>query len=303
MLSQKLPAAIAVCFALALGACVDDVVVSQSQGAEAPAAGSQTLQKLFEDSDEASLKLSPIGALFRGDQRYAGEFGDYISDAYIEQSRRDAESDLKRLNQIDRASLSRQDQIAYDVFAYQTKQNLDGLTPEFVALVAPRPLNHLNGLHVQYPDISSGKSAARFQTVEDYDNGLKRMTGFVTYLDRCIERMKQGMKTGVVESKLTMKLMLPQLDELIGQGVEKSPFWQPIKDMPASFSAADKTRLTEAYRPDRAGVRAVAHVREERVPAGGARWRGLGLDEGWRQALSLSGGDADHDEAFAGRDP
>ncbi len=248
MLSQKLPAAVAVCFALALGACVDDVVVSDSQGAEAPAVGSQALQKLFEDSDEASLKLSPIGALFRGDQRYAGEFGDYISDAYSEQSRRDAESDLKRLNQIDRASLSRQDQIAYDVFAYQTKQNLEGLTPEFVALVAPRPLNHLNGLHVQYPDISSGKSAARFQTVEDYDNGLKRMTGFVTYLDRCIERMKEGMKSGVVESKLTMKLMLPQLDVLIGQGVEKSPFWQPIKDMPASFSAADKTRLTEAYR-------------------------------------------------------
>jgi uncharacterized protein (DUF885 family) len=249
MLSRKVSAALAVSVSLLLGGCVDDVVVSASQdAAENPPAGAAALQKLFADSDEASLKLNPIGALFRGEQRYAGEFGDYITDGYIEQLRRDASSDLRRLQKIDRAALGPQDQIAYDVFEYQTKQTLDGLTPEFVALNVVRPVNHLNGLHVQYPDVSSGKSAARFQTVEDYDNGLKRMAGFVTYLDRAIGRMKEGMKSGVVESKLTMKLMLPQLDELVGQGVEKSPFWQPITDMPAAFSAADKTRLTEAYR-------------------------------------------------------
>lgn len=249
MLSQKMRALVAVCLPLMLAACVDDVVVAASQeAAEKPPSGSAALHKLFEESDEASLKLNPIGALFRGDQRYAGEFGDYISDAYIDQSRRDAESDLRRLNEIDRSGLNPQDQIAYDVFAYQTKQTIEGLAPEFVALVAVRPLNHLNGLHVQYPDLSSGKSAARFQTVEDYDNGLKRMTGFVTYLDRCIERMREGMKSGVVESKLTMRLMLPQLDVLVKQGVEGSPFWQPIKNMPATFSDADKKRFTEGYR-------------------------------------------------------
>ena len=142
------------------------------------------LKKLFADSDEASLKLSPIGALFRGDQRYADQFGDYISDEFIEQQRRDAASDLKRLHAIDRASLTPQDQLAYDVFEYQTMQNQAGLSPEFVALTVVRPLNHLNGLHIQYPDISSGKSAARFQTVADFDNGLKRIDGFVLYLDR-----------------------------------------------------------------------------------------------------------------------
>jgi uncharacterized protein (DUF885 family) len=241
-------AMVAVAASLMLTGCLDDVVVKNEEAPAAPASPAAAMQKLFEDSDEASLKLNPIGALFRGDQRYAAEFGDYITDAYIEQTRRDAAADLRRLEKIDRAALSAQDQIAYDVFKYQTKQALDGLTPEFVALNVVRPVNHLNGLHVQYPDISSGKSAARFQTVEDYENGLKRMQGFVTYLDRAIGRMKEGIKSGVVESKLTMKLMLPQLDELIGQGVEKSPFWQPIKDMPSAFSDGDKTRLTEAYR-------------------------------------------------------
>lgn len=250
MLSQKLlPAAAVVLASLTLTACLDDIAVPPDQTAqEALPSASKALRKVFADSDEASLKLNPISALFRGDQRYAGDFGDYISDGYIEQSRRDAETDLERLYEIDRKALPAQDQVAYDVFEYQTKQTLAGLTPEMVALGVVRPLNHLNGFHVQYPDVSSGKSAARFQTVEDYDNGLKRMQGFVVHLDRAIERMREGMKTGVVESKLTIRLMVPQLDELIAQGIDKSPFYQPIKDLPATIAEPDKKRLTDAYR-------------------------------------------------------
>lgn len=288
MLSWKVSAAVAVSLTLALGGCVDDVVVSASQeAAENPPAASAALQKLFEDSDEAQLKRNPIEALYRGDQRFSSEFGDYITDAYIEQRRRDAAGDLRRLEKIDRSALGPQDQLAYDVFSYQTKQNLDGLSPELVALTIVRPINHMNGLHVHYPDINSGKSVARFQTVEDYDNGLKRMTGFVVYLDRTIARMKEGMKSGVVESKLTTKLMLRQLDDFIEQGLEKSPFWQPIVNLPASFSVADKARLTEAYRQTLslqvlpAFDRLKAFLRDEYLPAARS---GVGL--GW-----MKGGD------------
>lgn len=228
---------------LVLSSCVANPATPA--GATPPA---QALRQLFDDSDEASLKLSPIGALFRGDQRYAAEFGDYITDAYFAQLRNDADSELKRLRAIDRAALRPQDQIAYDVFEYQTVQNQRGLTAEFVALNAVRPLNHLNGLHIQFPDISSGKSAARFQTVEDYDNGLKRIDGFVQFLDRSIERMREGMKSRVVESKLTVRLMIGQLDELIGQGVDKSPFYLPVTAIPDTIAKPDVARLSSAYR-------------------------------------------------------
>jgi uncharacterized protein (DUF885 family) len=228
---------------LALSSCVNNSAMS----ADTSQAGSD-LRQLFDDSDEATLKLSPIGALFRGDQRYADVFGDYITDDYIAQLRRDADAELKRLRAIDRAGLTQQDHLAYDVFEYQTLQNQKGLAPDFVALTVVRPLNHLNGLHIQYPDISSGKSAARFQTLADYDNGLKRIDGFVRYLDRSIERMRQGIKSRVVESKLTVRLMIPQLDELIGQGVDKSPFWLPVASMPDTIAAADVARLSMAYR-------------------------------------------------------
>ena len=39
----------------------------------------------------------------------------------------------------------------------------------------------MNGLHVQYADISSGNSFAPYKTVKDYDDGLKRIDGFIVY--------------------------------------------------------------------------------------------------------------------------
>lgn len=221
---------------------------SQQEGTTQQAQKLSPLHQLFADSDEASLKLSPISALFRGDERYMGEFGDYISDDFVYAQVKLAEEDHRRLQAIDRKSLSPQDQIAYDVFAYQNLMAREGLKKVYVDLSIVRPINHFSGLHAQYQDMNSGKSAAPYKTVKDYDNGLKRMDGFVTFLDRCIARMKQGVRSGVVETKLTTRQMIRQFDDLIAQGVENSPFFQPIKDMPKEFSEADRTRLTKAYR-------------------------------------------------------
>ena len=221
---------------------------TQKEGATQQAPKLSPLHQLFADSDEASLKLSPISALFRGDERYMGEFGDYITDDFVYAQVKLAEEENSRLQAIDRKSLSPQDQIAYDVFAYQNLMAREGLKKLYVDLTVVRPINHFNGLHAQYQDINSGKSAAPYKTVKDYDNGLSRMDGFVTFLDRCIARMKQGVRSGVVETKLTTRQMIKQFDDLIAQGVDNSPFWQPIKDMPKEFSEADRTRLTKAYR-------------------------------------------------------
>ncbi len=40
----------------------------------------EKMKALFAQSDEDSLKRNPIGALFRGDERYADQLGDFISD-------------------------------------------------------------------------------------------------------------------------------------------------------------------------------------------------------------------------------
>ncbi|MCY7398929.1 MAG: DUF885 domain-containing protein, partial [Sphingomonas bacterium] len=98
---------------LALAACATPPVAAPS--AIAPAArmsqseAHDALFAVFKASDEASLKLNPLEALFRGDMRYADRFGDMISDDYFAASRAAVVSDLAALRAIDRALLSATD--------------------------------------------------------------------------------------------------------------------------------------------------------------------------------------------------
>jgi uncharacterized protein (DUF885 family) len=231
--------------------------------ASAPAAQGEDakLLKLFADSDEANLRRNPINALFRGDMRYADQFGDYITDAYYDGERKAAQDELDALHKIDRAKLTDVNKIAYDVYEYNHKDTLKSLSPEILALNVVRPINHFSGFHTFYPTFASGKGAAPFKTVADYDNNLKRHKGYVILIDRSIGRFREGMKSGVVETKLTINNVIAQLDALLAQKLEESPLYGPVLQFPADFSQADKDRLTAAYKAEIEGDIYPAHKR------------------------------------------
>ncbi|HEU5285423.1 MAG TPA: DUF885 family protein, partial [Sphingomicrobium sp.] len=221
-------------------------------GAPAPEAARKSphdrLFDLFKASDEASLSRNPLSALFRGDLRYADRLGDGITDEYYAAERAAAEADLAALRAIPRAELNATDQVAYDVFEYSTKDTLRGLQPDMLALTAVRPMNHFFGFHTFYPTIASGKGAAPFKTLVDYENNLKRHRDFVVYLDRAIGRFRQGRDTGVVETKMTVRNMIEQLDNQLKEKPEDSAYFGPVKQFPAEIGAADRARLTGEYR-------------------------------------------------------
>ena len=218
-----------------------------AQSAVAENSAARDLHQLFKDSDEASLRRNPLYGIFRGDMRYADRFGDYITDAYFAAEKQANEEDMARLAKIDRTKLNPTDQIAYDVFKWQTEQTAIGYRPDILKLNAVRPLNHFYGFHTFYPTFSSGKSGAPFQTVADYDNALKRHREFIIYLDRAIERFREGKAAGIVETKMTINNVIGQLDSQLAQSVTESPYYGPITQLPASFSDADKARLTADY--------------------------------------------------------
>lgn len=241
---------------LPLAACTTQPAVPPVVSAPAPTdrpAMSQdqahdALFALFKASDEASLKLNPLDALFRGDLRYADQFGDYISDDYFTASRAAAEADLAGLAAIDRGLLGPTDQIAYDTFGFTTRNSLAQLEPDLLALNKVRPINHFSGLQTFYPTLSSGKGAAPFATLADYDNALKRHAGYVVFLDRSIARFREGQATGVLDTKLTIRNVIDQLDTQLAQKPEDSAFYAPVKQFPASIAAADRSRLAREYR-------------------------------------------------------
>ena len=202
---------------------------------------------LFADADERSLKLNPVGALFRGDMRYADRLGDYLTDEHLAASKADNAENLAKLAEIDRSKLSPTDQLAYDVFAYNQQREQEGYAPAILAASEVRPVNHFSGFHTFYPNFASGQSAAPFNTVEDYENNLKRHEDYIAITDRAIGKFREGMETGVYETKLTIGNVVSQLDTQLAMPVEESPFFMPVKNFPEEFSAEEKARLTVEY--------------------------------------------------------
>jgi len=218
----------------------------------------QQLHSLFKESDEDNLRRNPLNALFRGDLRYADRIGDGISDAYYAAERQAGETELRQLAAIDRSGLSETDQLAYDVFEWQTEMQLRGLQPDMLALTAVRPLDHFFGFHTFYPDLASGQGVAPFKTLADYENNLKRHHQYAEAIDKVIGRFREGMASGVVQPKLVVRNMIDQLDLQLKQGVEGSTFYGPVKTFPAGIAAADQQRLRAAH---------AAVIRDEIRPA------------------------------------
>ena len=221
---------------------------AQTAATETAATESQKLSALFAADDEASLQRNPLNAMFRGDMRYADRFGDFISDAYYANERKAAETNLEALKSIERDRLNTTDKIAYDVFKENQTDALKGFSKEIMDLTVVRPLNHFTGFHTFYPTFASGQGAAPFKTVQDYDNNLKRHKEFIILMDRSIDRFRQGMATGVFETKMTITNVVDQLNTQLAQKTEESPYYGPVLKFPEGFSDADKARLTSEYR-------------------------------------------------------
>ena len=219
---------------------------------------SAALRAVFAASDEAMLRRQPLQALQRGDLRYADRFGDLVSDAYFAAERDAAAADLKALAAIDPARLAPEDRVSYDVFKYNRTMALEALRPALLDLTMVRPIDHFNGQQTQIPDLSSGEGAAPFATVADYDNNLKRLAGYIVYLDGATGQMRRGLARGITNPRLVMANVVAQLDALIVEGVEGSTFYKPVLHFPAQISAADRARLTAAY---------TLFIRDQLIPA------------------------------------
>lgn len=229
--------------------------------AQAPAPAAQAQQsahdrlfEVFKQSDEASLERNPLQALFRGDMRYADRLGDLFSDAHYQAEKAAAEHDLAALHAVPRDQLSATDKIAYDVFENQTEEELKGFAPDLLEIQEALPMNHFFGIHTEYPTIAGGQGAAPFKTVQDYENNLKRNRDFAANIDEAIRQWKKGEAEGIVDTKLTVRNMIEQLDNQLKLKPEQSPYWGPIQNFPASIGAADRARLTSEYRQSLTGT-------------------------------------------------
>ena len=237
---------------IALGAILCfTATLSSGQVAAPPAAGNDSRKQfaqLLAQADEDDLRLVPQNALLRGDLRRAGDFGDLISDAWLARGEANVVRQIAALARIDRSALGPGEQIAYDTFKYNAGFALGQYRDGMMRIGLELPIEQLSGQHLVFQQLSSGEGSAPYKTAADYRAGLARFQGFVVYLDRAIARMKQGMRNGQVQPRIVTEKVLLQLDVELANKPEDSPFYAPIRNMPRSFSAADKARFARDYR-------------------------------------------------------
>lgn len=216
-----------------------DQVASENTEVTASAA----LHALFEDHFERNLELNPLAATFIGDYRYNDRLENTNSPEYRAASTAMDEEFLQRLLEIDRDELGYQDQLSFDLFRINREQSLEGDQFPFHL----QPVNQFYSLTSFFVQLGSGASAHPFKTVKDYDDFLSRADHFAVNIDQVISNMKEGMREGVVQPRILMEKLVPQLESQLVDDPEQSNFYAPVRQMPDDFSDEDRQRLTAAY--------------------------------------------------------
>ncbi|WP_068840140.1 DUF885 domain-containing protein [Pontibacter akesuensis] len=233
------------CAALAvatLGAVSCTRTSEQEQATEA-VASEQDLGQLFDNYFEARLKLFPMEATAIADNRYNDQLPNDISQEHTQQVRQLYQSYLEKINKIDRSALSPQEQVSYDIFKYEMQVSLEGLDMPSRLL----PINQFWGLPITMAQLGSGSGNQPFKTPEDYQDFLGRIQGFSVWGDTAIANMRRGMSVGIVLPRTITQKILPQLQAMLVDDPSKSIYWAPINNLPASFSAAQKDSIRQAY--------------------------------------------------------
>lgn len=201
------------------------------------------LVELVDAYYEGYLALNPLVATERGDHRYDDRFGDYASATWMADSLAIEQEALERLATVDAARLAGEDLVTYDAFRRGRELRVEGYRYPSELL----PIHPFDAAHAEFAVLASGRGAQPFRTLEDYDDFLARMDGYVEWTEQVANNLRLGLAKGVVLPRVVVERTVAQLDALAADEPRASAYWQPILNFPAGLSVADRQRLIAAY--------------------------------------------------------
>ncbi|OBV37200.1 DUF885 domain-containing protein [Janthinobacterium psychrotolerans] len=253
----------------------------------------QALQVVADQYYDALARFEPINATESGDNRFDDQLGSAIVPAARARQFALYRQYQKSLRAISRKQLSQHDQINYDILDYELATALSfERFPEYLL-----PLNQMDSMPVTLANYAGGEASQPLTTVKQYDAYLSRLNQLPGWIDQAIANMRTGMQKKIVLPKALIESALPQFKKLVSATPQDSVYYTPVKNLPAGFDEADKTRLTQGYaevvgaRLMPALQRLATFMETEYLPAGRASsgWSALPDGAAWYQARVASG--------------
>jgi len=205
------------------------------------------LMELFRADKRRLDALDPLAAIHRDDAAGRAAFDLLFTDELDRRTLATARLALAELRSIDRARLSPERQISYDAFVYDKREAEAWLQPEVRRLTAVRPINHFGGFHVEFPAMIAQGGAVPYRTEADYRRNLEIMRAFPAVSDRIVLRFRQGMQSGVLDTQVTVRNMIAQIDAILAQNTEQTPFLSPLRAFPAEVPRRSRKALRRSY--------------------------------------------------------
>lgn len=237
---------------------------------------------LFEEFYQAGLKNNPTGATALGDFRYNALLAEVSLAAEAQQHAQD-DAYLVRLKAISTDSMADTDLLSHELLERRLAQGDEN----YALKTFEMPVNQQGGAHTGLADLPL---SVPLDTVQHYEDYIARLHQIPRVLTQTTEVMQGGEKDGLMPVRFIAEKIPGQCEGIIAA----DPFLLPLKKLPASFSEADKQRLTSAMTAAvnnevlPAYRRFAAFVREEYAPHGRAELSVESLPDGKaRYALAV----------------
>jgi uncharacterized protein (DUF885 family) len=188
---------------------------------------------LFEDWYQAGLKNSPERATAFGDYRYNDKLDDE-SLAEIARRERENEDYLARLKAISTDGFVEQDALSHQLMQRSLEQGIESHKFKEYEM----PLSQMSGPHTELADLPL---AVPLDSVKHYEDYIARLHQIPRVFLQVEDVLRQGMKDNLMPVKFLLEKVPAQCSGII----TADPFLIPLKKFPASFSDADKVRLTK----------------------------------------------------------
>lgn len=229
----------------------------------------EDMSYLFEQYFLESLELNPRSGISLGMQKYNSRWVNFFSEQHRQKTRNFNRKWTQRVAEARVGQMDAHDRTSVEILEYLLAQAIE--RERFPTHLVP--INQFNNFANSFARSGSGQAGQPFSTTRDYDNWQQRARGIPVIIDQSISNMREGVTKGVVQPRVLMEKVLPQLQAQIVAEAQASTFWQPINNFPDSVATTDRDRLSAEFRTMimeqivPAYARLHDYIRDEYLPA------------------------------------